>query len=432
MSDTQQQTETQPSETSNLTVLFVDDESNILASLKRLVRKKDFNSLFANSGAEALEMMQQKQVDMVVSDMKMPQMTGAQLLAQVVNLYPDTYRIILSGYADLGSTIDAVNEGKIHRFMQKPWQNDMLLEAIDEGLEMVKLKQQNEHLKVEIARQNKKLKVLNESLEEKVALRTKQIHVALKKLQGQNRAMEKVLYNVVSINPGLNGEFAKKVSGLARRIAAKDGIKDQELRDISLAGLLCEIGLIALDPFFYSKPFEDLNHQQRKEFYSQVETAKLILAPAECMTSVANMLEQQFLPWAGGAGDDKTIYDNIEIGARILHIARDYWGYRFQKIRSCELTHEQTIVQMKKQMGAKYQPELISILAELNPDLFESSEEDDIKTSDLKPGMVLKENLYTPNHILILTEGHEFTQKSIEKVMQIEKSKEISLRLQVV
>ena len=151
-----------------ISVLFVDDESNILASLKRLVRKR-FNSLFANSGAEALEMMQQKQVDMVVSDMKMPQMTGAQLLARVVNLYPDTYRIILSGYADLGSTIDAVNEGKIHRFMQKPWQNDMLLEAIDEGLEMVKLKQQNEHLKVEIAKQNKKLKVLNESLEEKVA-----------------------------------------------------------------------------------------------------------------------------------------------------------------------------------------------------------------------------------------------------------------------
>lgn len=414
------------------TVLFVDDEANILASLKRLVRKKDYTALFANSGAEALELLKRHKVELVVSDMKMPQMTGAQLLAQVVKYFPDTYRIILSGYADLGSTIDAVNEGKIHRFMQKPWQNDMLLEAIDEGLEMVLLKQQNENLKVEVAKQNRKLKALNGTLEEKVSLRTKQIHVALKKLQGQNRALEKVLYNVININPNLNGEFAKKVSALSRRLALKNDIKDQELRDIALAGLLCEIGLMALDPFLYSKPFEELNHQQRKEYYSQVETAKLILAPAEYMTNVANMLEQQFLSWAGDAGDNSPIYESILPGARILHVARDYWSFRLQKIRSGELSHEQTIIQMKKLMGAKYEPSLIEILGEMDEDLFETPETDDIKTSNLKPGMVLKENLYTPNHILILTEGHEFTEKSIEKLMQFEKSKEITLRVQVV
>lgn len=414
------------------TVLFVDDEANILASLKRLVRKKDYCALFANSGAEALDLMRQHKVELVVSDMKMPQMTGAQLLAQVVKYFPDTYRIILSGYADLGSTIDAVNEGKIHRFMQKPWQNDLLLEAIDEGLEMVLLKQQNENLKVEVAKQNRKLKALNGTLEEKVSLRTRQINVALKKLQGQNRALEKVLYNVININPNLNGEFAKKVSALARRLAIKSGIKDQDLRDISLAGLLCEIGLMALDPFLYSKPFEELNHQQRNEYYSQVETARLILAPAEYMTNVANMLEQQYLSWAGSSSDGNPIYESILPGARILNVARDYWSFRLQKIRSGELSHEQAIVQMKKLMGAKYEPTLIEILDEMDEDFFETPDTDDIKTSDLKAGMVLKENLYTPNHILILTEGHEFTQKSIEKVIQFEKSKEITLHVQVI
>lgn len=413
------------------TVLFVDDEANILASLKRLVRKRNYNTVFASSGPEALEIMQSQQVDLVVSDMKMPHMTGAQLLAKVVEQYPDTYRIILSGYADLASTIDAVNEGKIHRFMQKPWQNDMLIEAIEEGLEMVRLKRQNENYRLQIASQNKKLKLLNESLEEKVTLRTRQIHAALKKLQGQNRALEKVLYNVININPGLNGDFAKKVSALARRIAIQQGFKDQDLRDIGLAGLLCEIGLMALDPFLYSKPFEELNHQQRSEYYSQVETARLILAPADYMNNVANILEQQFLPWAGGVGDDNPIYESILCGARILHIARDYWSYRLQKIRSGEMSHEQALVQMKKLMGSRYQPELIEVLLEMEEDLFESADSDDIKTSDLKAGMVLKENLYTPDHILILTEGHQFTDKSIEKVCQFEKRKAISLRVQV-
>ena len=409
-------------------VLFVDDEANILSSLKRIVRKKGYQSLFAGSGAEALDIMQKQTVDLVVSDMKMPQMTGAQLFAKVVVQYPDTYRIILSGYADLASTIDAVNQGKIHRFLQKPWDNDMLLEAIDEGLELVRLKHANERLKSEVSAQNQKLKTLNESLEEKVNLRTRQIQAALRKMQGQNKALEKVLYNLININPNLNGEFAKRVSTLARRIALKCQIKDPELREITLAGLLCEIGLISLDPFLYSKPFDELNHQQRGQYYSQTDTASMILAPAEYMAGVARILSQQFLPWSGGDGDAPS-YTGIVHGARILHIARDYWAYRSKKIKDTELTHEQTLIQMKKQMGSKYEPELIELLNQLPEPVLDSDQNPGIKATDLKPGMKLKTNLYTPDHIMLLAEGHEFTEQSIERVKQFEKSKEITLKL---
>ncbi|BDX07453.1 HD domain-containing phosphohydrolase [Planctobacterium marinum] len=411
-------------------VLFVDDEANILSSLKRIVRKKDYQSVFASSGAEALEIMQQQTVHLVVSDMKMPQMTGAQLFAKLVVKFPDTYRIILSGYADLASTIDAVNQGKIHRFLQKPWDNDMLLEAIDEGLELVRLKQANERLKSEISAQNKQLKTLNESLEEKVNLRTRQIQVALRKMQGQNKALEKVLYNLININPNLNGEFAKRVSTLARRMALKNQVKDPELREITLAGLLCEIGLISLDPFLYSKPFDELNHQQRGEFYSQTETASMILAPAEYMAGVARMLSQQFLPWSGAGESDAPAYTSIVPGARILHVARDYWGYRSKKIKDVELTHEQTLSQMKKQMGAKYEPELIELLSQLPEPVIEGEHKPRMKSADLQPGMKLKANLYTPEHIMLLAEGHEFTEQSIERVKQFEKSKEITLKLE--
>lgn len=410
-------------------VLFVDDEASILASLKRLVRKKDYQSLFAASAAEGWDIMQTQTVDLVVSDMKMPQMTGAKLFAKVVLEFPDVYRIILSGYADLGSTIDAVNQGKIHRFIQKPWDNAALLEAIDEGLELVKLKKANESLKAEISAQNQQLKSVNESLEEKVNLRTRQIQVALKKMQGQNRALEKVLYNVININPYLNGEFAKKVSALARRVAIKSQLKDSELREVTLAGLLCEIGLMSLDPFLYNKPFDELTHQQRSEYYSQVEATTVILAPADYMSGVAAILSQQFLPWSGDGDRDAPSYTSILLGARILNIARDYWGFRYKKIKDLELSHDQVLIRMRKLMGTRYDPELIELLCQLPEPVVDSEDKSGLRSANLEPGMKLKASLYTPDHIMLLAEGHEFTEQSIERVKQFEKSKEITLKL---
>lgn len=413
------------------TLLFVDDDENIVSALRRLTRKQDYIVLTATSGEAALDILASHKVHLVVSDMKMPQMNGAQLFAEIARQYPDTYRIILSGYADLASTIDAVNEGKIHRFLQKPWQNFDLLEAINEGLESVRLRFYNERLKREIACQNKALKTLNEGLEEKVNLRTRQIQLALKKLQIQNLSLEKVLYNMVIINPHLSGEYAKLVSDLARRIAIRMNIKEQALRHIGLAGLLCEMGLMTLDPFLYSKPFEALNHQQRTEFLSQTETAKLLLAPAEHMSCVSKILEQQFLPWSGSDDPDKPAYTAIHTGARILNIARDYWAYRMKKMRDADLTHEQVLGQMKKQTGAKYDPEIMALLAEIDETLFELVSGEGRSTASLEPGMILKSNLYTPEHILILSEGHQLTESGINKLKQMEEIKGISLKVDV-
>ena len=92
-----------------LTVLFVDDEKSILSSLRRLFRTSPYKILTANSGAEGLEIFKEKNIDLVISDMRMPQMDGAEFLAEVANKWPDTIRILLTGYSDLESTIAAVN-----------------------------------------------------------------------------------------------------------------------------------------------------------------------------------------------------------------------------------------------------------------------------------------------------------------------------------
>jgi response regulator RpfG family c-di-GMP phosphodiesterase len=122
-----------------MTVLCVDDELDIILAMKRLLRKQNYNLLFASSGEKALEIMQQNDVHLIISDMIMPAMSGAELLEKVATFYPNSYRILLTGYADMESTISAINKGIILKYIQKPWDNDALISSIEEGLEKVKL-----------------------------------------------------------------------------------------------------------------------------------------------------------------------------------------------------------------------------------------------------------------------------------------------------
>ncbi len=210
-------TEPTTEQATTYTVLFVDDEPNILRAIKRALFTMDITLLLADSGAKALDLMSKHDVHVVISDMKMPQMSGAELLEQVAINYPETFRVVLTGYADIESTIKAVNQGKIHRYLQKPWDNQELIAVVEEGLERVKLKAENLRLQKLTRLQNKKLRDVNASLEQVVQKRTRQIKAALNKIEKHNLAMEQVLFNVISINPDINGKFA--IEGLTYRQA---------------------------------------------------------------------------------------------------------------------------------------------------------------------------------------------------------------------
>ncbi|RLT96786.1 sigma-54-dependent transcriptional regulator [Ketobacter sp.] len=116
------------------TLLFVDDEPNILAALRRMLRRSQYQCLFAGSGADALKILEETPVDIVVSDMVMPEMTGEQLLSAVAEKYPETIRIVLSGYSDEDRIMAAINEGRIWGFVHKPWNDSELKQTLDHAV----------------------------------------------------------------------------------------------------------------------------------------------------------------------------------------------------------------------------------------------------------------------------------------------------------
>jgi response regulator RpfG family c-di-GMP phosphodiesterase len=116
-------------------ILFVDDEPFVLDALRRVFQNEDFQVLFASSGLEAIGIMENSSVQMIVSDFRMPGMNGGELLRVVSERWPDSVRVILSGYADIASVVSAINDGQIYKFVTKPWRNEELQEIVRTGVE---------------------------------------------------------------------------------------------------------------------------------------------------------------------------------------------------------------------------------------------------------------------------------------------------------
>lgn len=402
---------------SDMTILCVDDETSILRALQRLFHRKAYRVLVAESAEQALLIMQNDTVNVIISDMRMPEMDGAQLLQQVAQIHPDIYRIILSGYADFDSTVAAINLGKIHRFINKPWNNNELINVIEEGLERILLKQENVRLRSIVDKQNKQLKLWNHELEDKINLRTKQIRTALKINERNNKASDKMLFNFIAINPNLDGDFARSVARFAGRLANKLGLDKQEINDIRLAGLLTELGMLALDPLICTTPFSLLNYEQQKEFLQQGAIAKQMLSPAQHLHHVSDIIEHQHHLIA-----DISLPEKLKMSIMIVMVARDYWRFASGRILAENLDHIHIIIELNKGKGTKYAEEVLTVL-KAHPELVDDvTLERGITTQRLKPGMFLKYNLYTINHLLILAEGHEFSTSSIEHLMEYEKN----------
>lgn len=111
-------------------LLLVDDEPNVIKALKRVMQHEPWQVLTAKTGRQALELMASTQIDVIISDERMPGMSGVELLSAVSKIYPETIRIILTGHANTALVFEAINDGAIYRFLTKPWNDEELIAVI--------------------------------------------------------------------------------------------------------------------------------------------------------------------------------------------------------------------------------------------------------------------------------------------------------------
>jgi len=156
-------------------VLIVDDEEQVGRAVGRLLKNMGVKYVYMDSGPSALERIQSASspFSMIISDQRMPGMTGAELLAQVKDISANTIRFLLTGYADVDAVTQAVNQGAIHRYIAKPWNNKEFIQTISTGLEQYSLLVENDKLFHMAKAQNAKLFTLNKELKKSTAVHQK-------------------------------------------------------------------------------------------------------------------------------------------------------------------------------------------------------------------------------------------------------------------
>ena len=424
-------------------VLCVDDDEIVLRSLTSLLKNNNFSFMTCKSPVQALELLNSHEFSLIISDMKMPTMNGAQFLEQARNKAPETQRILLTGYAEIETTLAAVNLAQINGYIQKPWQNDMLLRSINDSIEKFQLKKQNKQLELQVKQQNKELLELNNSLEQRVEKRTKQIKQVLKQLEDANerekhehKATVELLYNFINANPYLDGNKAQKIADTCTQIALYLNLSQKSIDLAPMAGYLAQIGLLAMDPELYKKPVSRLSEQQRKAFYTHPSTAQLMLMPAIHLHDVSDAIYHQYERFNGNGLPKGLAANDIPIGAMVLSVARDYWN-AFEQSQSPtdKERHSDALESVKMYSGTFYHPKIVRALeashSKLNEQLNNAGSIIICSAQELKANMILGHTLHSHSGIMLLPKGHVFGKKSIGKLQQLEAKKPTPFRIMV-
>lgn len=205
-------------------ILLVDDERNVLRSLERLFLEEEYEIFTATSGQEALETMELSgPFQLIVSDYRMPSMSGVEFLGEVYRRWPNTERLILSGYADTAAIVAAINKGHIYKFIAKPWDDDGLLQTVREALDRYKLRANNRRLLEKLTTANAELKTINDNLNTIVDERLK---VAME----QNRALQSFQNILDAIPIGFVGADGFGIIAQCNRFGAEMlGVGQEEL-----------------------------------------------------------------------------------------------------------------------------------------------------------------------------------------------------------
>lgn len=426
-----------------LTVLFVDDESSILSALRRLFRPEGYRILTAEGGAAGLALLEQEKVDLVVSDMRMPEMDGATFLRKVRDRWPDSVRILLTGYADMASTVAAINEGEIYRYVAKPWDDQQMLSTVRDALERQRLRKENTRL-TELTRiQNEELRELNSNLEKKVSERTAELRQALAFVEQAHAELKKSFLTSVQVFAGvielrhapgggaLSGH-GRRVAELARHLAKRLEASEGEAQNIMLAALLHDIGKIGLSDELLVKPFNTLTAEQRATVMKHPVIGQNILTGIEKLKDVALIVRHHHENYDGSGFPDRLNGVAIPLGSRILAVANDYDALQIGTLAQRPLKANEALDYIIDNRGRRYDPAVVDCLAHHIAETGKKTlTEVPLRTMHLKAGMQLSRDLTHRDGYLLLARGSQVTSDIIAQLLRMENADQQTFTLYI-
>lgn len=344
-------------------ILFVDDEQAVLDGYRRVL-PREYQLSTANGGESALATIESDgPFAVIVSDMRMPGMSGVQLLTRVHEVAPDTVRMVLSGYADFQSAMDAVNEGHIFRFLNKPCDATTLKKSLTAALMQHRLVIAEKEL-------------LENTLMGSIKVLTEVLSLANPAAFGRSTRIRRYMMHVVNAMQ-LDAPWKYEV-----------------------AAMLSQLGCVTLDPEVIETAYcgKSLNREEQERYDKHPSVACDLLRNIPRLEGIAWMVGQQ---QEGADSAEPAPPESIRVGADILRLA-----IAFDNLKILGRNDRDALEELQK--SKRFEARLTKALESLPPESVEM-ETLAIEVADLEPGMILQEEIRTHNGLLLVGKGQEVT-----------------------
>ncbi|HEU0265604.1 MAG TPA: HD domain-containing phosphohydrolase [Geobacterales bacterium] len=398
-------------------VLLVDDEKNILSSLQRLLRREKIEALTATSGEEGLALLKgDDEVGVIISDQRMPGMTGVEFLEKAKDVAPDAMRIVLTGYADMDVIVSAINRGSAFRYLTKPWEDAELLQALRDGLDKYNLIRENRRLTSLVTDQNLELTEWNSRLKERVLEQTVELRKRNEELNGKNERMRKNYYDtilafsrLIELRSRFCRNHTRNVAEITLQVARALELTPADIEMIQVAALLHDIGEIGISDHLLLKNVEEMNEDQRREYMLHTVRGQAAIDAIEDLRGVGLLIRHHHEKYDGSGNPDGLEGENIPLGARIIALA-DYVDRTVGEFVG-DNAIDLTLDKVASEMGKAFDPQLLPLVEGPVRQIYgtflnrQDLSEMELNPKDLRSGMALSRDVSSGSGLMLLARG---------------------------
>jgi response regulator RpfG family c-di-GMP phosphodiesterase len=407
------------------TVLFVDDEENVLRSVRRLFLEENLDVVTATSGKEGLRILRENKVAVVVSDQRMPEMGGAEFLEKAQRVSPNSVRIILTGYADVGAAVDAINMGGAFRYLTKPWNDNDLLGAIKDAAERYRLTSLNKYLTDLTRNQNEELKRWSSLLEARVRQQTEELEQQNFNLKTLNEKLHKnfresivAFSSLIELRDSAVHSHSHHVAFLSKKICEKIGLGDEETDRIEIAAQLHDIGKIGMSDLILLKPLSDLVPDEVDEYRKHPVRGQSTVDSIKDLQEVGILIRHHHEAINGEGFPDGLRGEQVPLGSKIIAIADSF--DRYLMASKASVNPEEILNRIKGGLRLQFDYDLYRPLAQSVRENLEAliphndNQELEVPPRDLRVGMVVSRDVRSGTGLLLMGAGFVLNERSIE------------------
>jgi len=406
-------------------VLFVDDEENILKSLKRLLVDEEIEILTATSGEEGLALLREtEEVGLIVSDQRMPGLSGADFLRLSREIAPDALRIILTGYADLNATVDAINKGGAYRYISKPWDDEEMIRIIRDADRQCRLIAENKRLSALVRKQNEELKEWNGNLKGRVLEQTAVVRIRSDELRELNERVRKnyedclaAFSALVELRDRETESHSRNVAQISVMVAEKLDLSAAEIEVIKVASLLHDIGKIGISDTLLRGDPAGMSRAELDEYRQHAVRGQAAIDSIEDLRPAGIVIRHHHENFDGSGFPDRLEKVDISVGARIIALA-DYFD-RIYATKRVDNALEMTLQEIQGELGRKFDPAIFPMLEQAVRKRYAKvlsrtgMVEMELNAKELREGMVIARDVRSGTGLLLLGVGERLDAKQV-------------------